>query len=145
MYTNADCYLNEMSEIKLLLSTLTVKPHVIAITEVKYKNNRSFSVSELSLDGFDLYSNDLEKNQRGVLIYVNSSLCSSLVNIDTNFNENLFIRINDEIIIGNIYRSPSSKAENDEELCKLIHYISKEYTHLILVGNFNFSDIHWDS
>ena len=26
MYTNADCYLNKMSEIKLLLSTLMVKP-----------------------------------------------------------------------------------------------------------------------
>ena len=50
MYSNADCYLNKMSEVKVLLSTLTVKPHVIAITEVKYKNNRSFSVSELSLD-----------------------------------------------------------------------------------------------
>jgi len=25
-YTNADCYLNKMREIKLLLSTLTVKP-----------------------------------------------------------------------------------------------------------------------
>ena len=57
-----------------------------------------------------------------MLIYVNSSLRSSLVNIDTNFNENLFIRINDEIIISNIYRSLSSKAENDEELCKLIAY-----------------------
>jgi len=50
MYTNSDCYLNKMSEIKLLPSTLTVKPHVIAITEVKYKNNRSFSVTESSLD-----------------------------------------------------------------------------------------------
>jgi len=80
-----------------------------------------------------------------VIIYVNSSLRSSLVNVDTNFNENLFIRINDEIIIGNIYRSPSSKAENNEELCKLIHYISNEYTHFILFRDFNFSDIHWDS
>jgi len=62
MYTNADCYLNKMSELKLLLTTPTVKPHVIAITEVKYKTNkRPFCVSELSLDGFDLYRNDFEK------------------------------------------------------------------------------------
>ena len=73
MYTNADCYLNKMSELKLLLTTLTVKPHVIAITEVKYKTNkRPFCVSELSLDGYDLYGNDFEKNSRGVLIYVSS-------------------------------------------------------------------------
>ena len=26
MYTNADCYLNKMSEVKLILSTLTVSP-----------------------------------------------------------------------------------------------------------------------
>jgi len=43
------------------IKEISVKPHVIAITEVKYKNTSSFSVSELSLDGFDLYSNDLEK------------------------------------------------------------------------------------
>ena len=61
MYTNADCYLNKINELKLLLTTLTVKPHVIAITEVKYKNNKSFCVSELSLDGYDLYCNDFEK------------------------------------------------------------------------------------
>jgi len=45
---------------------------VIAITEVKYKTKRPFCVSELSLDGYDLYGNDFEKNSRGVLIYVSS-------------------------------------------------------------------------
>jgi len=70
------------------------------------------------------YSNDFEKNSRGALIDVNSCLCSSLVNIETKFNENIFIRINFDIVIGNIYRSPSSKGDNDDELCKLISYIS---------------------
>jgi len=83
------------------------------MTEVKYKTN---CVSELSLNGFELYSNDFEKNSRGVLIYANSCLCSSLVNTKIKFNENIFIRINSDIVIGTIYRSPSSKVDNDNEL-----------------------------
>lgn len=55
---------------------------------------------------------------------------SSLVNIEKFFIENQFICINSDIIIGNIYRSPSSNGDNDNELCKLINYISDEYQHL---------------
>ena len=96
-----------------------------------------------------------------MLIYVNSCLCSSFVNIETKFNknirlekshlrdtprgglwiirQNLFISINFDIVIGNIYRSPSSIGDNDDELCKLISYISDKYPRL------NFSDIEWDN
>ena len=34
-------------------------------------------------------------------------------------------------------------ASNDDELCKLVNYISDEYPHFLLVGDFNFSDIEW--
>jgi len=43
------------------------------------------------------------------------------------------------------YRSPSSKGDNDDELCKLISYLSDKYPRFILVGDFNFSDIEWDN
>ena len=65
-----------------------------------------------------------KKNSRGILIYVDSCLCSSLVNIESKFSENLFIRLNYDIIIGSVYRSPNSEDGNDAELCKLVNYIS---------------------
>jgi len=75
--------------------------------------------------------------------YVDSCLCSSLVNIESKFSENLFIRLNYDIIIGSVYGSPNSEDGNDAELCKLINYISDEHPHFLLVGDFNFSDIEW--
>jgi len=33
LYTNADCFLNKISELKLLLRNLKDKPHIIAITD----------------------------------------------------------------------------------------------------------------
>jgi len=63
--------------------------------------------------------------------------------LNQNLVENLFIRLNYDIIIGSIYRSPSSEDGNDEELCKHKNYISDEYPHFLLVGDFNFSDTEW--
>ena len=38
MYTNADCYVNKMHELRrLVLSTLRQKPGIIAITEVTHQ------------------------------------------------------------------------------------------------------------
>jgi len=40
---------------------------------------------------------------------------------------------------------PSRIGDNDDELCKLIRYISDKYPRFILVGDFNVSDIEWDN
>ena len=55
----------------MLLRNLKDKPHIIAITEINYKNNKSFNISELSLEGHNLYCNYLtQNNTRGVIIYI---------------------------------------------------------------------------
>jgi len=86
-----------------------------------------------------------KKNSTGILIYVDTCLCSILVNIESKLGENLFIGINYDIINGSVYRSPSSEDGNDDELYKLINYISDEYLHFIIVVvvDFNCSDIRW--
>ena len=91
-----------------------------------------------------MFSNDLDcTNSRGVLIYVDKCLDCSEITIGSKFCENVFIRINQDLVIGNIYRSPNSSQENDMELCDLIGVLSKKYAKFLLVGDFNFSDIDW--
>ena len=107
------------------------------------KNNKSLNISELSLEGYNLYCNDLTQNTRGVIIYVDNALKSSEINFEVSFNETLFVRINSDIVIGNIYRSPSSTEENDTKLYELVDTLSKECNNFILTGDFNFSDINW--
>ena len=67
MYTNADSLLNKLQELQLLIDSLDKKPMVIAITEVKSKSkNWQANLSEYNLQNYNIISNDLEINSRGI-------------------------------------------------------------------------------
>ena len=69
---NADSLPNKINELKLVLNSHDTKPSVIAITEIKHKHKWNTNLSELALKGYDLYSNDLDKSPRGIIIYVDT-------------------------------------------------------------------------
>ena len=77
------------------------------------------------------------------MIYVDK--CGSEINIGTKFKENIFIRLNSDLVIKNIHRSPNSNVENNNELCSLIQELSEKFSNFIVVGYFNFGDIDWKS
>jgi len=64
LYTNADFLSNKINELKLLIRSSDKKPGIIAITEVKHKNKWNTTVSELTLSGYILYTNDLNSTSR---------------------------------------------------------------------------------
>ena len=53
---------NKIEELKKRVTSMDTKPDVIALTEIKHKNKWNLERSELQLDGYSLYSNDLEGN-----------------------------------------------------------------------------------
>jgi len=54
--------------------------------------------------------------------------------------------VGDNIIFCTFYRSPNSNSDNDSELLRLISYLNENYKEqLIAVGDFNFSNIDWQS
>jgi len=74
---------------------------------------------------------------------------SSVTSISS-FQENIFVTIrcqdNSKLLLGNIYRSPNSDIGNDAELFNLIDTVCcLSNTQLLLVGDFNFPDIDWNS
>lgn len=128
------------------------KPKVIAITETKPKNCKgSLFPSEFNLEGYQCFCLGLDDlTSRGVLLYVDSDLNASLVDIPTAFKECIFVLIkcsnNTKLLIGNMYRSPSSSDANDDNLFKLIKHITSQYNiPTLLVGDFNFPEIQWNS
>jgi hypothetical protein len=125
--------------LKLLLNTLPLRPHLIAITEVKYKNLRTFNTCELNLDGYTFFTNDFDVNNRGVLIYVDNTLESNLLEMDCNHKEHIFVTLkcknSIKLTVGNIYRSPSSNSDDDQLLYDLINSLSRSSTEkLLLIG-----------
>ena len=145
-YTNADSLNNKVSELNAILEI--DKLDVVCITETLPKNtiNREEypNIELLGYEGF--HSN----TGRGVSIYVKNSIRSEKIELDSEFNDNIWVRIkvraDCSILIGCIYRSPNSNSNNNDALLKLIQTAS-EYntTYKVLVGDFNYKEVDWEN
>ena len=81
-------------------------------------------------------------------LLVKSELKPSVSQAQTNFKEAIFVDCKIEggkqLTVGLIYRSPNSALENNN-LNELIQAIPKMAQNLLLLGNFNFTQIDWNS
>ena len=82
-------------------------------------------------------------------MHINKDLDAEEVKFEGNFEESIWVNIKlngkDKMLVGCLYKSPSSNTENLEELNKLIIEVSKmkEFSHLLISGDFNFPNIDW--
>ena len=70
LYTNADCLINKMSELKLHVKNS--KPKIIGITEVKPKHFRyNLQNCELAIENYEMFSSNISNNiGRGASLYI---------------------------------------------------------------------------
>jgi ribonuclease P/MRP protein subunit RPP40 len=151
IYTNADNLLNKITELKLTILSLQTEPHIIAITEIKPKNLRTpLLKSEFNINGYELHIRDLNnKTERGVLIYTKVGLATSGLELSIDFTEGIFLKIelddDKRLIFGNLYRSPSSKTENNIKINDAITSIARNTQDpVLIVGDFNYGEIDWN-
>ena len=118
---------------------------VICISESLPKNieNRE-SYTNIELEDYNGFHCN---TGRGVSIYVKQDYKAEALNINTVFNDHIWVRIITEkqpVVIGCIYRSPNSPNENNEALLKLLEEVnSMNNTNLVIVGDFNYKEIDW--
>ena len=92
---------------------------------------------------------------RGIAVYTHKSIEKSVIEItsSTSFDESCLLQIRlrggDRLLFGCLYRSPttsSKSAENNDNLNKLIQEIAEgNYSHVCIIGDFNFRDINWNT
>jgi len=97
IYTNADQLRNKFSEFQIRIRDQ--KPMIIGVTEVKAKNSKTKpSPSEYKMEWsteYNMFHANLNNNEgRGLIMYVHNSLQASELKMVTNFDENLFVKIN---------------------------------------------------
>jgi exonuclease III len=73
--------------------------------------------AETELSGYELFpSNFTGCARRGVIIYVRKKLQAVEVDIDTEFKESVWVKLNlkgnDKLLFGCVYKSPSSNEAN---------------------------------
>ena len=142
--------MNKREELKKRI--IDENPDIILLTEIYPKYEHTISaILEYKVDGYTL---DFNSNfSRGVAIYIKDTidiLPCEIKELD-NVNENLWtlIKIDDtNILIGCIYRSDSIKKETSiNHLIEMFDNILKskiKYDKLIISGDFNLKEIHWE-
>lgn len=148
LYTNADSLINKMDELQVAVGEHN--PEIIMICEVIPKSGNLKVTHELiKVEGYDVFTNiDKENNHRGIVIYISMKLKAQEVSFDSDFTENTWCTVlltgRDELLVGYIYRSPSSMMENNKLLCELMQLVSKSRVkHVLIMGDFKFPDINW--
>jgi len=146
--TNVRSIVNKFTELQVLVDVHA--PHVIGITESWCTG--FIADAELHLKGYNLYRYDrIGAPGGGVLLYIHESLstviCEPLMNI--HIDDSVWcmdtLRGVDKLLIGVVYRSPSSSCDNNNRLLTGIRKISdlQDCSHLLLMGDFNIPDIDW--
>ena len=153
MFTNAD-QLNHSKKNELENRIVTEKPMIIAVSEIKPKNGGEFSEADYKIDGYTINPVNVEPatGGRGIIVYTHNSLDKSTVQLSpiASFEEACLLEIrlrgNDTLLFGCVYRSPTAGPDaiaNNEHLNQMIRTIyAKSYSHVCLVGDFNFKDIN---
>ena len=148
-YTNADGLLNKRSEFSAALALYA--PDVICITEVVPKNlHTPAQEAEFQVEGYDLCTN-LAQHKRGVIIYTSAHLQAAPFEspVTTGFDESCWVEVKlkdkDKLLIGCVYRSPNGDIVNNAKLMSSLKSICarKEFTHVLICGDFNIPDIDW--
>ena len=134
-----------------MIDSVSEKPSVIIITEVKPKTRKSIDVAKFAINGYDFFANDFENlNARGIIIYVNKNFNVNPVDLNFDYNESLVVKINkfdqkEDLTIIGVYRSPNSINENNPKIIEIIkHTVKVTQGKIMYIEDFNLGDVNWD-
>ena len=122
-YTNCDCLTQtKLSELQCYIRTNS--PDVIALTEILPKNYLfETSANSYIIQGYTMFSSNMMRG-RGILLYIKESLGATDYQVNEPFQEHIWCKLSltrgDNLLIGCIYRSPHSNADNNQNLHNLL-------------------------
>ncbi|KAJ3652272.1 hypothetical protein Zmor_018251 [Zophobas morio] len=125
------------------------KPDIILLAETCLTS--SIPDGMVSLNGYTLFRRDrIGSKGGGVCIYLADEVLSTfhVSNIPTKTpgTESLFLKLSNKdttLLLGCIYRPPSSVVDNDKILVESLSHLADSYATLLLFGDFNMPDITW--
>ena len=126
-------------------------PDIIAISETLPKNcSYQPQPSEFNLAGYEFFSNMNSGAERGVALYIKSSLKPLEVKVlENKTKEAVWAQIrlcnSDTLLVGSVYRSPNSSITNNENFNSMLQQAnSLNYSHVLIMGDCNRKEINWE-
>ena len=151
IHSNCQSAMNKRSEINGLVDS--EKPHILALTEFGAAAN--ISDGELGIEGYAIYrgnhSSGMGGPGKGAALYVkntlNHSACPIFDNVAFDCSSWCTVLLADRkrLLVGVVYRSPSSTEENNNRMIDILRIASATNTNYLLVcGDFNLPKVNWD-
>ena len=144
---NVDTLTNKMDE--LSVRVFSENPDVICLQEVLPKNTYGEIEVEIDLkiNGYDMFKPNEMK--RGVITLIKKGIHTIQIEPTEHFDESVWCMIlnkdSERILVGNIYRSPSSDTQNAQRMCSAINEMcGKNCSQVIICGDFNLKEIDWE-
>lgn len=143
--------MNKRDELKVEVERY--KPEILVITEIFPKNGSSTDISsnEMKIPGYSLLIFNVKDKSRGVCIMLKSDISYTECNMLNNsqFDESIWCVISldskEKLLLGGVYRSPSSSPANTKLLFEQIeNAVKMKYNYTVILGDFNFPDISWE-
>ena len=142
IFANVRSIVKKIDEVRAFASI--EKTDILVFTETWA--NEDIGDAFFSIPGYDMAAredrNDTERGRGGgILVFTSRNIHVCKNNVNTEFNQYVSLRMkcrNEEINIHAIYRSPNSKKENDDELCKWVENMNGTN---IIIGDLNYPDI----
>ena len=129
------------------------KPHILALTE--FGAPSSVDDGELGYEGYTLYRGDHSDGSggpgKGAALYVQNSLNHAAIpefdKVDFDCSAWSIVKLTGDksLLVGVVYRSPNSTAQNNENLLRLMRKaFTSNFDHVMLCGDFNLPLIEWN-
>ena len=154
IYTNLDGLANKTAELQILLSV--ENPDIIFLTETKCNgevlDSTLFDTNQYSVIRKDRVVQHAPGGGVAILVKKHllidvSSVCSL---VEHEAQESVWCVLKNKegrnLLLGTIYRSPSSAVENNDLICDLIR-LSESYStnsQILVCGDFNYGNINWE-
>jgi exonuclease III len=145
MYTNLDSYNNKRSE--LLVRIAQHQPDVIGLTEITPKHATwKLLMEDMMIQGYTAYVNF---EGGGVALYIRDEIRPEEIKHATLYSpavwSSITLKNQDKLLIGVIYRSPSSTdLDNTNLLAMITEMVNEQSSHLMIMGDFNYPGIDWE-
>ena len=112
-----------------------------------YTNADTVQKAELKIsNNYDIFPENISCKGRDITIQVHKDLKAQEISFKTDFEESIWCEVklkgHDKLLIGCIDRSESGKSDNNKMLNKLLKEANqKRYSHILIMGDFNYKDI----
>ena len=123
--------------------------HYICLTDVLPKHcytlpkAESYQIKDYNMSAYNF-------NKRGICIYSKPHISVTVLDYTYAFQEYIWCSVSlsngENFLLCCIYRSPSSTYANDLQLCSMLEdVLHTNYRDTIVIGDFNFGCIKWDT